>query len=53
MGANVRIGNRIGINHASHHECGTTNPVAIIRESLEKIDNRLFRSPAHTLHAAF
>src|SRR2546430_2490456 len=52
MGANVRIGNRVGIDHASNYKRRTTNLVAIIRVSLEKIDNRSFCSSAHTLHAA-
>ena len=52
MGANVRIGNRVGIDHASNYKRRTTNLVAIIRASLEKIDNRSFCSSAHTLHAA-
>jgi len=52
MCANVWIGNRVGINHASNHERGTTNRVPIIRAPLEKIDNRFFRNLAHTLHAA-
>src|SRR5437660_107129 len=46
MGANVRIGNRVGIDHASNYKRRTTNLVAIIRASLEKIDNRSFCSSA-------
>ena len=52
MCTNVRIGNRVGVNHTSNHEGGTTNRVPIIRAPLEKIDNRFFRNLAHTLHAA-
>jgi len=52
MGADVRICNRGGINHASNHKRGTTDLVAPIRAPLEKIDNGFFRSLAHTLHTA-
>src|SRR5713101_2574907 len=52
MSANVRIGNRLGINHASNHERGTTNRVAIVGAPIEKIDNGFFRSPTDTLDAA-
>jgi len=39
MRANMRIGDRIGIDLAADHKSGTTNCVTLVGMLLEKIDN--------------
>ena len=53
MRANVRIGNGVGIDHASNHERRPTNHIPILHILSEKIDNRTFGSAAHIVDAAF
>jgi hypothetical protein len=53
VSTDVRIGDRLGLNHASYYECRTVNRAAIVGTALDKIGNRSFGCAAHTLHTAF